>query len=85
MLGNRAFQYDPCKMYQINASERAANQSRLRETRLVLKLYVYTMGFYKFAVDPTTNFTNPGGKEGLRSTRQQALEKIIRSYRRYLN
>ena len=41
MLGNRAFQYDPCKMYQINASERAANQSRLRETRLMLKLYLY--------------------------------------------
>ena len=35
-----AYQYnDPCKMCQINACERAASQSRLRETRLVLKLY----------------------------------------------
>ena len=33
-----AYQYDPCKMCQINACERAANQSRLCETRLVLKL-----------------------------------------------
>ena len=29
----------PCKMFQINSSEREANQSRLRETRLVLKMY----------------------------------------------
>ena len=34
-----AYQYDPCKMCQINAFERAANHSRLRESRLMLKLY----------------------------------------------
>ena len=34
-----ACQYDPRKMRQIIACERAANQSRLRETRLMLKLY----------------------------------------------
>ena len=38
-MGNRLLRiimrYDPC---QINACERAPNQSRLRETRLVLKL-----------------------------------------------
>ena len=34
-----AYQYGPLKMCQINACEWAANQSRLCETRLVLKLY----------------------------------------------
>ena len=37
-----AYQYDPCKMCQINASERVVNRSRLCETRLVLKLYIRT-------------------------------------------
>ena len=34
-----AYQFDQCKMYQINVCEWPANQSGLRETRLMLKLY----------------------------------------------
>ena len=34
-----AYQYAPCIMCQINACERAVNQGRLRETRLVLELH----------------------------------------------
>ena len=40
--------YDPFEMCQINACEQAANQSRFRETRLMLKLYYTDSTTYVF-------------------------------------
>ena len=54
-------QYGPCKICQINACEFAANQSRLRETPLMLKLYFtdsnnlyYVIGVFSRPVERDT-------------------------------
>ena len=71
---------DYCVSCQINACERATNQSRLRETRLVLKLY------YTNSMNDKYDIPSRGGAELFSScvprvcpilTPPQGLEKTI--------